>query len=492
MGVVLASASFLLKATALFSDSTLPVPMNCYTTANVGRGLQAVSGEPDLVREHGAGLSHRQPRGPRPWRREGRRREAPAKEATLRRPGQSPGGLHASPWQRGVRARPDWPGRRARGLLGEHVPRRRSAGLNLAGGAPLPLPDSRFLGQCRSRFRPSSGSFSVLMTGAPGQALEAVEVCSLSPPLSCSNSTLSLLSPLGHRSFPFDDDDGDGDEEEDVDEDAQDSEAKVESLRGMELQGCASVVESEDNQEEQKQVLLPESSLTPWEAWFVGKEKVERDRLQQKALEELNQQLEKKKEVEEREKRKIIAEEKHKEWVQRKNEQEKKEREQKISKEMEEKAAKELEKEHLQEKAREKYQEWLKKKKAEECEKKKKEKEKEKQRQAELQEKKEIAERKFKEWLENAKNKPRPAAKSYGYANGKLTGFYSGNSYPEPAFYNPIPWKPIPMPPPKEAKALSGKKTKRPVISQPQRSSSLVTHKERSTLCLGTLCRIQR
>lgn len=49
-------------------------------------------------------------------------------------------------------------------------------------------------------------------------------------------------------------------------------------------------------------------------------------------------------------------------------------------------------------------------------------KEKEKQRQAELQEKKEIAERRFKEWLENAKNKPRPPVKSYGYANGRLTG----------------------------------------------------------------------
>uniref|UniRef100_A0A452V177 Coiled-coil domain-containing protein n=2 Tax=Ursus TaxID=9639 RepID=A0A452V177_URSMA len=170
-----------------------------------------------------------------------------------------------------------------------------------------------------------------------------------------------------------------------------------------------------------------------------------------------------------------------------------KEREQKFNKEMEEKAAKELEKEHLQEKAKEKYQEWLKKKNAEECEKKKKEKEKEKQRQAELQEKKEIAEKKFKEWLENAKNKPRPAAKSYGYANGKLTDFYSGNSYPEPAFYNPIPWKPIHMPPSKEAKDLSGKKTKRPVISQPHRSSSsLVVQKARSNLCLGTLCRIQR
>lgn len=26
--------------------------------------------------------------------------------------------------------------------------------------------------------------------------------------------------------------------------------------------------------------------------------------------------------------------------------------------------------------------------------------------------------------MENAKNKPRPAAKSYGYANGKLTGWF--------------------------------------------------------------------
>ncbi|XP_078289455.1 coiled-coil domain-containing protein 34 isoform X3 [Panthera onca] len=284
-------------------------------------------------------------------------------------------------------------------------------------GAASPASDARSSAGCRSRSRPSSGPFSDLMAGAPGQGPETVTVCSPSPPLSCSNSTMSLLSPLGHQSFPFDYDDGDGEDEEDVEEDAQDSEAKVANLRGVELQGCVSgVVGSEDNQE-QKQVCLPESHLTPWEVWFVGKEKEERDRLQQKALE-----LEKRKEMEEREKRKAIAEEKHKEWVQKKNEQKKKEREQKINKEMEEKAAKEMEKEHLQEKAKEKYQEWLKKKNAEECEKKKKEKEKEKQRQAELQEKKEIAEKKFKEWLENAKNKPRPAAKGYGYANGKLTG----------------------------------------------------------------------
>ncbi|PNI78910.1 CCDC34 isoform 2 [Pan troglodytes] len=189
-------------------------------------------------------------------------------------------------------------------------------------GPTFPSSYAGFSADCRPRSRPSSGSFSVPMTGARGQGLEVVRSPSPPLPLSCSNSTRSLLSPLGHQSFQFDEDDGDGEDEEDVDEDAHDSEAKVASLRGMELQGCASTqVESENNQEEQKQVRLPESRLTPWEVWFIGKEKEERDRLQLKALEELNQQLEKRKEMEEREKRKIIAEEKHKEWVQKKNEQ---------------------------------------------------------------------------------------------------------------------------------------------------------------------------
>uniref|UniRef100_A0A8D2B2E2 Coiled-coil domain containing 34 n=1 Tax=Sciurus vulgaris TaxID=55149 RepID=A0A8D2B2E2_SCIVU len=187
-----------------------------------------------------------------------------------------------------------------------------------------PPPGIRFSADCRPESQPSLASFSVLMTRPDRQELEMVTTsnCSSPPPQSCSDSTMSLLSPLGHHSFTFDEDHGEREDEEDVDEDAYDSEAEVLSLRGTELQGCASSkVESEDNQEEQKQVPLPESSLTPWEVWFVGKEKEERDRLQQKALEELNQQLEKRKEMEEREKRKIIAEEKHKEWVQKKNEQ---------------------------------------------------------------------------------------------------------------------------------------------------------------------------
>lgn len=61
--------------------------------------------------------------------------------------------------------------------------------------------------------------------------------CLSPPPLSCSNSTLSLLSPLGHQSFPFGEDDSEGEDEEAVDEEARESEAKVASLEGLELQG---------------------------------------------------------------------------------------------------------------------------------------------------------------------------------------------------------------------------------------------------------------
>ncbi|NWZ67204.1 CCD34 protein, partial [Acrocephalus arundinaceus] len=103
---------------------------------------------------------------------------------------------------------------------------------------------------------------------------------------------------------------------------------------------------------------------------------------------------------------------------------ERRERKRKLSKEMVEKATKELEKMQLQEKADIKYKEWLKKKRAEEAEKKKKEKEKEKEREAELQEKRTRAEKIFKEWLQNSRNKPQPALNDYGFPHGNSTGLY--------------------------------------------------------------------
>lgn len=198
-------------------------------------------------------------------------------------------------------------------------------------------------------------------------------------------------------------------------------------------------------------------NLSPWEEWFLCKEKQLRARFQARAMEEVNSQMEKRKQIQERENRRLVALEKHKEWVQKKNEEVKrgkKERERKLSQEMAEAAAKELEKVQTKKKAKEMYQEWLKKKKIEEVQKKKDEKEKEKLREAELQEKKEKSERMFKEWLQNPRNKLRPASAGYVYAynNGKFPGQPDGNTYPVPAYYNPIPWKPVVMPP-KEDKA---------------------------------------
>ncbi|XP_069660159.1 coiled-coil domain-containing protein 34 isoform X2 [Haliaeetus albicilla] len=249
-------------------------------------------------------------------------------------------------------------------------------------------------------------------------------------------------------------------------------------------------VEDSERAGEEKESPLKDN-LSPWEEWFIGKEKELRARLQARAVEEMNIQLEKMKQRQECERRKRIAEEKHKEWVQKKREEERRERERKLSKEMAEKATKELEKMQLQEKAEEKYKEWLKKKRAEEAEKKKKEKEKEKEREAELQEKKARSEKIFKEWLHNARNKPRPVLNGYGFPRGKSTGCADGNLYPAPAYCNPIPWKPINVPPPKEDGVLTMKKSKRPVSCQSHVSSPRVIYKPKTNPCIGSLCKKQ-
>ncbi|XP_014745295.1 PREDICTED: coiled-coil domain-containing protein 34 [Sturnus vulgaris] len=181
-----------------------------------------------------------------------------------------------------------------------------------------------------------------------------------------------------------------------------------------------------------RRVSLLKDNLSPWEEWFISKEKELRARLQAKAAEEMNKQLEKMKENQEYERRKRIAEEKHKEWVQKKREEERRERKRKVSKEMAEKATRELEKMQLREKADIKYKEWLKKKRAEELEKKKKEKEKEKQREAELQEKRTRSEKIFKEWLQNARNKPQPALNGCGFPHGKSTVCLGSRQDPRP------------------------------------------------------------
>ncbi|XP_053245495.1 coiled-coil domain-containing protein 34 isoform X1 [Podarcis raffonei] len=293
------------------------------------------------------------------------------------------------------------------------------------------------------------------------------------------SSSFSLISPSFHRSFHR----------------ARQEEEATSASRGSGIpQRIKQHSADHFKDTKRKNRLIVEENLSPWEEWFLSKEKELRARLQERAMKEVNQEKEKRREKQEREIKKKLAEEKHKEWVQKKNEEvkrEKRERELKLSKEMAEKAAKELERAQSKEKSREMYQEWLKKKKMEEGQKKKEEKEKEKQREAELQEKKEKSEQMFKEWLQNSKTKPRQASAGCASADGKDTGYPEGSTYPAPAFYNPVPWKPVHVPPPKEEKYVSMKKNKRPKSSHTYRPS-MPFHKSKSSLYIGSLCRIQR
>ncbi|XP_063800480.1 coiled-coil domain-containing protein 34 [Pseudophryne corroboree] len=232
---------------------------------------------------------------------------------------------------------------------------------------------------------------------------------------------------------------------------------------------------------------LADLKLSPWEMWLLCKERQGRIELQKKISEELKQEEERRKQQQKKEQKKRLAEEQHKDWVRKKQDQERKEKEHKLLLELQEKEFEERRKHSLQEKSKEKYEEWLSKKKEEELERKRKEKEEEEKREAEQREKKEKADQMFKEWLEQAKNKPRPTLNSYGYVSGKLTGYYDGTSYPAPEFYNPIPWKPIHVPPPpKEAvRNQPGKKKKRAVSSQPYRSSMATLYKPKDNLQVG-------
>ncbi|XP_069078063.1 coiled-coil domain-containing protein 34 isoform X1 [Pleurodeles waltl] len=294
---------------------------------------------------------------------------------------------------------------------------------------------------------------------------------------SSGDSTRSLLSPLYHSSFEDEDD-----EKLDSSRSRSDYKENVETRVGPQ--------NVKGSKTEKDHVIIPGHNLTPWEEWLVSKGRRERIQLQSKVLEELKQNQESEKIRRQQELHKLAAEEQHKEWVRKKNEQEKKEKELKMLKEQKEKEAKERHKAEMEEKAKEKFNEWLKKKQAEEKEKKRKEKEEEEKRLAKLNEKKQKSKLTFEEWLENAKSKPRPVLNSYGYANGKLTGYYDGSASPAPGFCNPIPWKPINVPPPP-------REVRRNTVKPPKRRMANLSYRPRGRvqrpmdhICIGAMAKM--
>ncbi|XP_038664226.1 coiled-coil domain-containing protein 34-like isoform X1 [Scyliorhinus canicula] len=244
---------------------------------------------------------------------------------------------------------------------------------------------------------------------------------------------------------------------------------------------------------EEEEQRFKEVELTAWEKWLIKKAKEERVKIQNKSQQEVTLKQTKLKESEELEKKKILAEDEHKRWVLRKNEKDKMEKEIKLHKLQEEEKAKERARGLAAERASEKFQDWLKKKKLQKMETKKIEKNEEEKRTAETHERKEKADKIYQEWLEKVKTRPRTVPSSFGYVNGKLTGYYDGSSYPTPSYYNPIPWKPIPIPRSEDATKKGACKIKeKPKSTYLYGTHSNVAFRPKDNLIVGTARRKAR
>ncbi|XP_040019153.1 coiled-coil domain-containing protein 34 isoform X2 [Gasterosteus aculeatus] len=253
--------------------------------------------------------------------------------------------------------------------------------------------------------------------------------------LTDDEDTFSLLSPIYHDSF-------------DSDEDLERSPAQLTSPGRSEPSG-PSGSPARCELPRSPSVRLPDASgasrgpfLSAWEMWLVNKAKEDRFKLEKQADEEQLRKKKKEQEEREREQKRIVMEEKIQEWLQMKMKQEKQDYLIKLSKE-EEEIQRQLEKQRqTEQKAQQKYKVWLQKKNQEKIELEKKEKEAAALKEAQERERHKRAEEKFKDWLAKTNEKSRASPKSPCYPTGPYD-----TSRASPSFYNPIPWKPIHVPP---------------------------------------------
>ncbi|XP_024909567.1 coiled-coil domain-containing protein 34 isoform X2 [Cynoglossus semilaevis] len=249
--------------------------------------------------------------------------------------------------------------------------------------------------------------------------------------------TFSLLSPIYHDSY-------ESSEEEELklnhDEPtsprlSDNSKLNVSSVR-CELPKAPS--EQMYSEAVQPFALLP---LSPWEEWLVNKSKEHRNNMEKKAEQELLQIEKKKQQERERKQKQIIMEEKIQEWLNMKREMEKRDLQEKQEKE-EEKQKQLRKQKEIKQKSQQKYKDWLQKKNQEKAEREKKEKEIVALKEEQEKERCRLAEESFKEWLEKANEKSKSVPKSPSCSTSPYDKFY-----PSPSFYNPIPWKPVYVPP---------------------------------------------
>lgn len=183
-------------------------------------------------------------------------------------------------------------------------------------------------------------------------------------------------------------------------------------------------------------------SVSPWERWLVEKEKQNRDKLEKERAEKIlnevtqidHEHMECQKKIRQREK--IFR------WIQKKTLAEKL----RISKEREKQRVamqENMRKKHeVNENAKQKFADWLQKKQNEEKVAKKVEAECKKEEEEKKKKKQILAEEKYHEWYKRVlKTQIKPSTGNLGYIYRKPTECHYRTAYPQPNFYNPVPWK---------------------------------------------------
>ncbi|XP_067358790.1 coiled-coil domain-containing protein 34 [Channa argus] len=279
--------------------------------------------------------------------------------------------------------------------------------------------------------------------------------------LSEDEDTFSLLSPIYHDSF-------DSEEEDEEPNPALQTLAKQSETSGFSISPVSCELPKTD-QVSSAAVYPPASpTLSAWEMWLVNKAKEDRLKLEIKAKEERLIKEKKEQEESKQEQKKIVVEERIQEWLKMKREQEKHRQLVKQCKEQEAIQRQQEKQRDIEEKAQQKYKDWLQKKNSEKIEKEKKAKEQAALMEEQKKERHKRAEEKFREWLAKANEKSRASPKSPCYPKGPYD-----KSYPSPSFYNPIPWKPIPVPSPETShEHVPGKKSQKRRTSQQSPSTA--------------------
>ncbi|XP_054476558.1 coiled-coil domain-containing protein 34 [Anoplopoma fimbria] len=280
--------------------------------------------------------------------------------------------------------------------------------------------------------------------------------------LSDDEDTFSLLSPIYHDSFDSDEDLEPSPDQQTSPRQSDHSRLSVSPAR-CELPRTPSVQMLNDVEP------AGSPSRSAWEMWLVNKAKEDRLKLEKQAEEEQLRKVKNEQQEREREQKKIVMEEKIQEWLKMKIEQEKQEQLIKLSKEEEEIQRQQEKQRETEQKAQQKYKVWLQKKNLEKIESEKKEKEAAALKEEQEKERHKRAEEKFKDWLAKANEKSRASPKLPCYPTSPYD-----KSYSSPSFFNPVPWKPIHVPPQEiTLNKTSGKKPQKQQKCQQSPSTAL-------------------